>query len=676
MNGLAGAGGRPDHGLPHDDASTLLSALPGAVLVMADRRIVFANPAALKLFGVDDLDTLIAREAARAHVLSEDRDRIDRRIEAIEQGQTVSPSAEYRILRPDGTVRVVDWSTLPIHFAGRSALLCAVDDVTTLALTRDALRSSEHHQREVINTLAEGVIVVDRYGFCSDANPAAARMLDLHDQDQLIGLHADQMPMVDTNGHPVLHEDHPVWRALEQGEHIRNEVCHIRFPDRTRRMRVSTIPILGVDGQGGGAVVTFDDVTVQTEAQERTARSEARFRKLAAIAPIIVFETDPDGWCTSANDRFGTVCGFDRATTIGAHWTDAVHADDAAAVALAWSRSVADSQPFKSQFSFRNDTGIDTFVSCEAIPITDDAGRVTGWIGTATDLSAELSLREELRASEARFRTLVEHSPDTALRILLRPWRIGYLSPSIFDITGCTCDEFYADPTLMATFIHPDDLDRVIRHFDATTRAERLEYRLIHRDGSMRTIEVRSTVVDATDGPTAVEATMRDITQRVADHDTLAKLAHQDELTGLSNRRAILAALETRLAANEPTSVIFLDLNRFKMVNDTYGHDAGDEVLRTVARRLVAELRNDDAVARLGGDEFVVISTPAVANLLVQRLASRIAAPIELACGVTVTVGASIGVKDFDRDGPARTPEDLLRHADAAMYEHKQHRTG
>jgi diguanylate cyclase (GGDEF)-like protein len=214
----------------------------------------------------------------------------------------------------------------------------------------------------------------------------------------------------------------------------------------------------------------------------------------------------------------------------------------------------------------------------------------------------------------------------------------------------------------------------VTRLFEARTRAEQLEYRLIHRDGSMRSVDVRSKVVSTGGIPIAVEATMRDISHRVTEHATLARLAHQDELTGLLNRRAIISALELRIAARQPTTVIFLDLDGFKLINDSHGHDAGDEVLIAVGGRLTAALRDDDQVGRLGGDEFVVISHPSVAHMLARRLASQLTAPIQLSRGAVVTVGASVGINDFDPDGPVRTPDDLLRHADQAMYETKHRR--
>ncbi len=655
-------------------AADLLRALPGAVLVMVDRRIVFANAAAFELFGVADLGALVEREASRAHVLSEDVERIDARLAAIERGEAVSPSTQYRILRPDGSARVVEWSSLPIIFSGGAALLCSVDDVTSLALARDVLAVSERHQREVIATLAEGVIVVDTFGVCTDANPAAARMLGLDAAVQLIGLHADLMPMVDEHGNPLEHAQHPVWRALEHGEQIRNEVFSILFPHSVHRMRVSTIPFPGAADVGGGAVVTFDDVTAQLEQYERTVKSEERFRKLAGNAPVAVFETNPDGTCTFVNERWCAFTGLDSGRTLGTRWTVAVDSADVTRVECSWAVATGSAQPFKSDFRFEHMDGTKTYVSCEAAPITDHDGRIIGWIGTATDLSGELSLRDALQASEARFRLLVEESPDTVVRILLNPWRIGYMSPSIVEITGCTRDEYYADPSLLAGFIHPDDLDRIRAVFNGGSRTERLEYRLFHRDGTTRTIDLRSNLVVTAGTPTAVEATLRDVTHRVTEHENLTKLAHRDELTGLANRRAILTGLDHRLAARQATAVIFLDLNRFKAVNDTYGHDAGDEVLREVALRMTAALREGDLVGRLGGDEFVVISHPELAPLIARRLADQLALPITLTQGPVVTIGASVGITTFDLAGPILTAADLLRHADQAMYQDKHQR--
>ncbi len=207
-----------------------LDVLPGAVMVATDLEIVYANPAALDLFGVPDFAALVARERSKAHVHEGDAARLVERLAAIANNEFTSGSVEYRIVRPDNSVRVVDWSTRPFVLDGSPALLYSIDDVTPLATVRDALLASEAHQREVITALAEGVIVVDSGGVCSDANPSAAQLLGLPSPAALVGLHADLMPLVDAHGAPLDRSLHPLWRALDHAEHVRSQVYFVVFP--------------------------------------------------------------------------------------------------------------------------------------------------------------------------------------------------------------------------------------------------------------------------------------------------------------------------------------------------------------------------------------------------------------------------------------------------------------
>jgi diguanylate cyclase (GGDEF)-like protein len=157
-------------------------------------------------------------------------------------------------------------------------------------------------------------------------------------------------------------------------------------------------------------------------------------------------------------------------------------------------------------------------------------------------------------------------------------------------------------------------------------------------------------------------------------------LAMHDMLTGLPNRVQFHLHLERELAdtsRGQPIAILFLDLDRFKTVNDTLGHHRGDELLAAVAGRLKASVRASDLVARLGGDEFAIIQTnveqPANATALARRLIDAVAAPYELA-GRQAVVGASIGIALAPGDG--MTGDDLLRNADLAMYRAKTHGRG
>jgi len=171
---------------------------------------------------------------------------------------------------------------------------------------------------------------------------------------------------------------------------------------------------------------------------------------------------------------------------------------------------------------------------------------------------------------------------------------------------------------------------------------------------------------------------LEDISARKLVEDELLHRAVHDVLTGLPNRQLLLDRLTMALArtAREPgvgATLVFLDLDDFKDVNDSFGHGAGDELLVQVAERLSAAVRPTDTVARYGGDEFVVIfvgdaSRPGDAHLFAERLAGQLKEPFTIA-GLEVTTTASLGVA-ICADGNAR-PEDVIREADAAMYRAK-----
>jgi diguanylate cyclase (GGDEF)-like protein/PAS domain S-box-containing protein len=204
-----------------------------------------------------------------------------------------------------------------------------------------------------------------------------------------------------------------------------------------------------------------------------------------------------------------------------------------------------------------------------------------------------------------------------------------------------------------------------------------------HADGSARTIRTTKTIFFDEDGNkvlvgiftdlTALRATQRELE---AANARLHDLAHQDRLTGLPNRMHFEEALAREVAAaerrRETFAVLFMDLNGFKHINDTYGHNIGDELIRQAGARLAQTARRADFVARLGGDEFVVVARDAddgVARRLAERLAGAIERPFVLS-STQAHVSASVGIAIFPRDGAQR--DELIKNADAAMYRAKR----
>src|SRR5206468_11624631 len=216
----------------------------------------------------------------------------------------------------------------------------------------------------------------------------------------------------------------------------------------------------------------------------------------------------------------------------------------------------------------------------------------------------------------------------------------------------------------------PDDREQcresVSRLFAGVTQSAQLEQRFVHHDGHPVWVAMSASLVrDVKDQPMYLVCQVEDIGERRASGEALAHQAVHDPLTGLPNRLQFVERLGRELARAEQRrgrlAVLFLDLDRFKVVNDSLGHSAGDRLLVAVADRLSSVMRPDDVVARFGGDEFVVlcqnVTSIEIAELTAERLATVIAKPFALVEG-EVFVTASIGIAISD--GQNETPETLL----------------
>lgn len=281
---------------------------------------------------------------------------------------------------------------------------------------------------------------------------------------------------------------------------------------------------------------------------------------------------------------------------------------------------------------------------------------------------------ESVRRSEERFRALMQHGSDVIMVIAL-DGSLSYVSPSIGRVLGYDADTI---TRLTIDFIDPSDAPRA-REFLLAVAAGHdgesawMEFRIRHANGSLRWFEVG--VTNRMDDPSVggMVCNMRDVTERKGIEAELAHRAHHDSLTSLPNRSSFLARLEGALASAAETgktvAVLFVDVDRFKLVNDSLGHDAGDSLLFDVANRLRSCVRPHDVVARFGGDEFTLllddISGVGAAIATAQRITETLRAPLDFE-GREIVLSASIGVA-MSTAG-ADTAGDLLRQADLAMY--------
>jgi diguanylate cyclase (GGDEF)-like protein/PAS domain S-box-containing protein len=270
-------------------------------------------------------------------------------------------------------------------------------------------------------------------------------------------------------------------------------------------------------------------------------------------------------------------------------------------------------------------------------------------------------------------------------------WAMEFISDTVEPITGYPATEFVQNHVrTYASVIHPDDRERVeevVTEAIGRRAAFELEYRILHADGSVRWVLERGQGIFADDGEVAfLDGVICDITARKAAEEQLAFLAYHDPLTGLPNRMLFREHLEIAVRratrAGAGVAVCFVDLDGFKLVNDSFGHAVGDELLIEVAKRLGGVIRDQDVVARQGGDEFLILladlprstdgGRTAVDVAVQVATAIRAALQRPIALGQTeITVNASVGISAFPDD--AADADSLLKHSDIAMYLAKEH---
>ena len=417
----------------------------------------------------------------------------------------------------------------------------------------------------------------------------------------------------------------------------------------------------------------FEDVTAEFEARSALEASEARLRAIIDNSPDIVAVLHPSGhW--EASKQASRLLGYDPSEAPTGGPFALLHPDDAPMAAEALREVLSGSRTPMEPIELRLKAANGSYWTFECVGQnlgSDVEGG--GVVITARNVEERKRAERAHREAEERFRTAFEHSP---------------LCVSLVDLDGLILDINAAGAELMQSTrealigtdaracVHPEDLERCI---EATSEQISgldavAEFRMVRPDGSMVWVMSRAALFTPDeDRPPYVITLQTDITTRRNLEERLAREATTDPLTGLLNRNAFMSHVQLALTSRTKASVglLFVDLDRFKAVNDTCGHDVGDEVLIHVARAIERVTRGGDIVARLGGDEFVVlchgVDTGTIATVG-SRVVDAVCTPIAVGPHI-IQVGASVG------GALATSTEEvteLLRRADGAAYQAKR----
>ena len=409
----------------------------------------------------------------------------------------------------------------------------------------------------------------------------------------------------------------------------------------------------------------------RSRSRERADHFEAIFED----APIGVTLVSADGRILQVNPALSRMMGYTAEELRGRSFTSVVRNPDALQV-LVQSCLSGERDGFEFERQISRPDGHRFWVQVNAVLVRAGDGTPTHFVAQVLDVDDRHAAAAQVAASEARFAALVEHGSDVIV-VMDDYGRLQYASPALRTVLGLDPEERIG--SLLQHDVHPDDLDMLVNGVGPTLKegpgaTARVEFRFRHADGTWRWLE--ATVSNQLANPAVAGHVInaRDVTDRVLALERAAHQAAHDVLTGLPNRALLEDRMSQAMSAarrrGEQLAVLYLDLDHFKVVNDTFGHSAGDRLLTEAAARLQKVARSSDTVTRLGGDEFVVtgpVVDEAAAAALATRVCAAFSPPFDID-GQDVQVTASVGLAIANEDGGH---VGLLATADRALYKAK-----
>ena len=642
----------------------------GLAVMGPDGTLRVANRALCEMMGY--ARPAVEGKSFRSFVSSTGLARDEDYLRGIRAGAEPPPAVESRILRSDGVevwVRI-DASLIRDAAGEPRYIVSVVTDLTQQREKDRALRQTNGSLWAIVENAPVAIYTADIEGVVNFWNPAAERTFGFTAQ-QAIGRRPPFIP------ESKRAEAQELRRRVVAGEVLHNlELVRERADGSLINIHGAAAPLRDEADRVTGLLVACVDVT---EARRATAELETHLhftRALLDAIPNPVYFKDREGRYLTYNRAWREIFGR------GGNWLGKT-GFDIFDEAIAREHQERDKplieRPSSTTYEAMvpDEEGIARQMLFNKVSFVDQRGDVAGVISVVTDVTRYKQTEGALEASEARFRVLTESTIDL-ISVIDADGAMQYQSGALRTLLGF--DPADSVGKNVFDLVHRDDVEHVRTAFRRILETHRLtepvEFRLRHRDGNWRTFESLGTNCLTNPHIRGIVWNSRDVTDRKVIQQRIQHLAYHDNLTGLPNRGLLQDRLARSIAraerAGRKVAVLFIDLDNFKNINDTLGHDVGDELLRQVSRRLSECVRLEDTIARQGGDEFIVLldnlDDGRNASVVAQKVLNALRQPLNLG-GTEQHVSGSVGIAVYPEDG--RDAQTLMKNADTAMFHGK-----
>lgn len=626
----------------------------GMGLADLDGQLIWVNQALCDMVDYTEAELLQRRCSDITH--PEDKEREWQLVKQLLSGAINQFRVEKRYLTKHNQIVYVllqvtlihDSQGQPLHLLGQTI------DITDRTHKDIALKESENRLSRIINNISDGLLVVNAQGNICFTNPAAEELFG-RSQTQLIN-HPLGIPF--GNDQPT-----EIFIQQPQGKSI------------IAQMRVSDIHWQGQDAY----LVSFRNITEHYQAEKALAQSEEKYRQIVETAAEGIWIINNDYQTTLINQQMAAMLGYDVDEVMGKSVFEFINPQEYPNLPQQLAKGRQNlAGTYDLKFCCRDGSDLWTIISTN--PLFDDQGNHIGLLAMVTDITKRKKIEQALAESEERLEGILTSIQDVIWSSDITFSQILYINAAAQHIYGYSLEEFYNDATLWLRIIHPDDQALIEYHRQLLLKTGRTEfqYRVIRPDETIRWVYHRSRVFyDKQGNPLRIDGIDTDITATKQAEEQLQYNATHDPLTHLPNRILFMDRLDHAIEKRKRRAdfyfaVLFLDLDEFKVVNDSLGHGIGDKLLQEIALRLTQCLRIDDTLARLGGDEFTIlledISELEDAIRIANRINQNLIKPFNLE-GQDIFINTSIGIALSTSNYQEAT--EILRDADTAMYRAK-----